>query len=116
MTERELRELTLDVYKFREGWVVIDHNHDVKSVHRTQAEASERGRTIAKRRAGRLVIRGRNGLIRKQEIYWSGPVRFEPLKPVQPSVRPNSATRKAISAAMTEAIRIVNARAAQQNN
>jgi hypothetical protein len=115
ITDRELRKLTLNVYKFREGWVVVDHNHHVKSVHRTQVEAAENGRALAKKRAGLLLVRGRNGLIRKREYYWTGPVRFEPLKSLPPSVRPTNATVKAISAAVKEGIRMVNARAAQQN-
>lgn len=115
ITDRELRKLTLNVYKFREGWVVVDHNHHVKSVHRTQADAAEKGRVLARKRAGVLLVRGRNGLIRKREYYWTGPVRFEPLRSLAPSVRPTNATVKAISAAVKEAIRTVNARSAQPN-
>ena len=119
ITNEELKKLTLQVYLYRQGWVVIDGNDDdydeVESTHRTQVAAAERGRALAKKRGGRLLVRGRNGLIRKREHYWTGPVRFEPLKPLPPSVPPVNATRKAIAAAMKEAIRIVNARAAQQN-
>lgn len=116
ITNKELRELTLQVYLFREGWVVVDDNDDeVKSTHRTQAKAAEKGRALAKKRGGRLLVRGRNGLIRKREHYWSGPVRFEPLRSLPPSVPPINATRKAISRAVKEVTRIMNAKAAQQN-
>ena len=116
ITNKELRQLTLQVYLFRQGWVVVDDNDDeVKSTHRTQAKAAEKGRALAKKRGGRLLVRGRNGLIRKREYYWSGPVRFEPLRSLPPSVPPINATRKAISKAVKEVIRIMNAEAAQQN-
>src|SRR5215207_7063243 len=104
VTNRELRDLTLQVYLFPEGWVVLDGD-DVKSTHRTQAKAAEKGRALAKKRSGRLVVRGRNGLIRKREYYWTGPVRFESLKPCRPSFPPVNATRKAIEQAVKKAIR-----------
>src|SRR3569832_1489438 len=108
ITNKELRQLTLQVYLFRQGWVVVDDNDDeVKSTHRTQAKAAEKGRALAKKRGGRLLVRGRNGLIRKREYYWSGPVRFEPLRSLPPSVPPINATRKAISKAVKEVIRIM---------
>ena len=114
MTNRELDELTLEVYLYREGWVVVDHDHDVKSVHRTQTEAIDAGRGIAKKRAGRLIIRDRKGFIRNWEDYWSGPVRFEPEKPPPPSSPPVNATRKAILTAVKNAIRRAQTEAAQQ--
>jgi len=114
ITNKELQELTLEVYLFREGWVVVDGN-DVKSTHRTQAKAAEKGRALAKKRAGRLLVRGRNGLIRKREYYWTGPVCFEPPKPVPPSFPPVNATRKAILKAVKNAIRRANAEPAQQH-
>jgi hypothetical protein len=116
ITDQELDKLTLEVYRFPEGWVVIDHKDVVKSTHRTQAEAAESGRLLAQKRSGRLLVRGKNGSIRKKEYYWTGPVRFEPPKLRPPSFPPKSASRKAIEKAMIEAIRIVNAAAAQQQN
>lgn len=116
ITQEELRKLTLNVYRFPEGWVVIDHKDVVKSTHRTQAEAAESGRLLAKKRSGRLIVRGKNGFIRKREHYWTGPVRFEPLKLVPPSFPPIGATRKAIEKAVKNAIRQVNAEAVRQNN
>jgi hypothetical protein len=115
ITEQQLEKLTLEVYRFPEGWVVIDHNDVVKSIHRTQTEAAESGRVLAKKRSGCLIVRGKNGLIRKREYYWIGPVRFEPLKLLPPSFPPKNATRKAIERAMKKAIREVNAEAARQN-
>ena len=114
ITDKELEKLTLEVYKFPEGWVVIDAIDKLVSTHRTQAKAAEKGRALAKKRAGVLIVRGRNGLIRKREYYWTGPVRFEPSRP--PSVPPVNATRKAIERAVKEAIRWANAEAAGQNN
>jgi hypothetical protein len=105
ITERELKKLTLNVYRFPEGWVVIDHNDRIKSTHRTQAEAAESGRVLARERAGRLIVRGKNGLIRKREYYWTGPVRFEPLKLLPPPFPPQGATREAIEKAVKDAIR-----------
>ena len=113
ITDKELEKLTLEVYLFREGWVVVDED-EVISTHHTQAKAAEKGRALAKKRNGQLLVRGRNGLIRKREYYWNGPVRFEPRKPVPPSVPPVNATRKAIERAVKNAIRRAKAEAAQQ--
>ncbi|HKG62404.1 MAG TPA: DUF2188 domain-containing protein [Pyrinomonadaceae bacterium] len=115
ITERELKKLTLNVYWFPEGWVVIDHNDRIKSTHRTQAEAAESGRVLARERAGRLIVRGKNGLIRKREYYWTGPVRFEPLKLLPPHFPPQNGTRKAIEKAVKAAIR-ARAEGMRQNN
>jgi Uncharacterized protein conserved in bacteria (DUF2188) len=117
ITERELERLTLNVYRFPEGWVVIDHNDRIKSTHRTQSEAVESGRVLARQRSGRLIVRGKNGLIRKREHYWTDPVRFEPLKLIPPDFPPIGATRKAIEKAIKNAIRRrAIAEAARQNN
>jgi hypothetical protein len=114
ITNKELKELTLEVFLFREGWVVVDLNNDVKSVHRTQREAIDKGRAIARKRAGRLIVHGRNNVVRRREHYWTGPVRFEPFKPHPPSVRPVNATRKAILKAVKNAIRRAKAEGTQQ--
>jgi hypothetical protein len=117
ITDEEARKLTLNVYLFRQGWVVTDHKHEVKSTHRTQAEAAESGRLLAKKRSGVLIIRGKNGLIRKREYYWKGPVCFEPFKPIPPSFPPLNGTRRQIEKAVKNAIRSrLNAEAARQNN
>ena len=116
ITEKELEELTLEVYLYPEGWVVIDRNYEIQSVHRTQTEAINSGRALASERGGRLIIHDRKGLARNWEHYWSGPVRFASPKPVRPSSPPVNATRKAIHEAMKHAIRIVNAQAAPQKN
>ena len=104
ITEKELKKLTLQVYRFPEGWVVIDHRHVIKSTHRTQAEAAESGRVLAKQRCGRLLVRGKNGRIRKREYYWNDPVRFEPMKLLPPSFPPLNGTREAIENAVKNAI------------
>jgi hypothetical protein len=105
ITDRELKKLTLQVYRFPEGWVVIDHKDVLRSTHRTQAEAAESGRVLAKKRFGRLLVRGKNGRIRKREYYWKGPVRFEPLKLIPPHFPPVGATREAIEKAVKDTIR-----------
>ena len=114
ITDEELDQLTLEVYRFPEGWVVIDNQDVLRSTHRTQAEAAESGRKLAKKRAGRLIVRGKNGRIRKREYYWTGPVRFEPLKLVPPSFPPKNGTRKQIEKAIINAIRRAKAEAATQ--
>ena len=116
ITDKELQKLTLEVYRFPEGWVVIDNQDVLRSTHRTQAEAAESGRALAKKRAGRLIVRGKNGRIRKREYYWTGPVRFEPLKLLPPSFPPQNATRKAIEKAVINAIRQAKAEASETNN
>jgi len=94
---------------------VIDHEDVLRSTHRTQAEAAESGRKLAKKRAGRLLVRGKNGLVRKREYYWTGPVRFEPLKLIPPSFPPLNGTRRQIEKAVIKAIR-ARTEAAKQNN
>src|ERR1043166_7882226 len=115
ITNKELKELTLQVYLFPEGWVVIDDSIDdedrVVSTHRTQANAAEKARALAKKRGGLLLVRGRNGRIRKREYYWTGPVRFEPPKYLPPDFPPVNATRKAIHRAVVNAIRRARAEA-----
>lgn len=115
ITERELEKLTLEVYRFPEGWVVIDGIDKLVSTHRTQAKAAEKARALAKRRSGRLLVRGKNGLVRKREYYWTGPVRFEPLKLIPPDFPPKNGTRKQIEKAVKEVIR-ERIEAARQNN
>gem|GEM_PF-3115899 len=116
ITDEAARKLTLEVCLFRQGWVVTDHNSAVKSTHRTQAEAAESGRVLAKKRSGILIVRGKNGLIRKREYYWKGPVRFEPFEPIPPSFPPLNGTRKQIEKAVINAIRRAKAEAARQTN
>jgi hypothetical protein len=113
LTTKEAEALTLRVVLWREGWVLREENYEVKSVYKTQAEAISKGRTLAKKRSGQLVIQGRNGEIRKIERYW-GSVRLEPLKPGRPASPPVNATRKQIEKAVKKVIRQMNARAAQQ--
>ena len=117
ITLKQLEKLTLEVYRFPEGWVVIDHQDVLRSTHRTQAEAAESGRKLAQKRSGRLLVRGKNGRLRKREYYWTGPVRIEPLELLPPSFPPLNGTRKQIEKAVKNAIRSrLNAEAARQNN
>ena len=117
ITRKQLDKLTLEVYRFPEGWVVIDHQDVLRSTHRTQAEAAESGRKLAQKRSGRLLVRGKNGRIRKREYYWTGPVRIEPLELLPPSFPPLNGTRKQIEKTVKNAIRSrLNAEAGRQNN
>lgn len=115
ITLKQLKKLTLEVYRFPEGWVVIDHRDVLKSIHRTQAEAAESGRRLAKKRSGCLLVRGKNGLIRKREYYWTGPVRVEPPRLLPPSFPPQNGTPEQIEKAVINAIR-ARTEAARQNN
>jgi hypothetical protein len=45
------------------------------SRHRTQAEADERARSVARREGVELVVHGRDGRIRQRESYGSDPSR-----------------------------------------
>jgi hypothetical protein len=114
ITEQELDQLTLEVYLYRQGWVVVDHNDEIKSTHRTQYEAVEKGRAMARKRSGRLLIHARNNRVRKAECFWSDPVSIEPRKARPPSYPPVNATRKQIERAVKNAIRWANAEAARQ--
>src|SRR5690349_1522439 len=100
LTQEEAREKTLHIYLYHDGWVVVENEYDVRSVHRTQVEAIKKGRAMAKKRHGQLVIHKRNARPRKFEQYWSGPVVFEPLKLIPPSFPPVNATRKEIERAV----------------
>ena len=102
ITRKELDELTLHVVLRDVGWVVRESNGEVKSIHRTQAEAINKGRAMAEKRSGHLAIYGRKGHVRKWE-GWSGPIRVE-RKPIRPRLRPN-ATRKAMREAMKAVLR-----------
>jgi hypothetical protein len=113
LTTKEAEALTLRVVLWREGWVLREENYEVKSVYQTQAEAISKGRTLAKKRSGQLVIHGRNGEIRKIERYW-GAVRLESLKPGRPASPPVNATRKEIERVVKQVIRERLAREAAQ--
>jgi|SRR5215213_2758337 len=104
ITGDELDALTLHVVLRDVGWVVREDNGKVRSIHRTQTEAICKGRAMGKKRAGQLAIHGRNGHVRKWEVYWSGPIRVE-RKPMRPRSRPVNATRKAMREAMKAVLR-----------
>jgi Uncharacterized protein conserved in bacteria (DUF2188) len=57
-------------------WVVEREGASrVSSRHRTQAEADERGRALAKRERVELIIHGRDGRIRQRDSYGNDPPR-----------------------------------------
>ena len=112
MTRDELDAITVRIYLYREGWGVRDH-HAIRSFHRTQAEAIEKGRALAKKWDGQLAIHDRKGHVRKWEVYYSGTVVLK-RSPIPPRVRPVNATRKEMREAMKAVVRERLAREAQQ--
>jgi len=112
ITRRELEAITVRVYLCREGWGVRD-SHGIRSIHRTQAEAVEKGRAIARKRSGQLAIYDRKGHVRKWEVFWSGPLALKS-SPIRPEFRPVNATRKEMREAMKAVVRERRALEAQQ--
>jgi len=112
MTRRELEAITVRIYLYREGWGIRDHD-GIRSFHRTQAEAVEKGRVIARKRSGQLAIYDRKGHVRKWEVFWSGPVVLKS-SPIPPEFRPVNATRKQMREAMKAVVRERRASEAQQ--
>lgn len=112
MTRAELEAITVRVFLYREGWGVRDVS-GIKSFHRTQAEAIEKARAIAKRLSGHLAIYDRKDHVRKWEVYSSGPIILK-RKPIPPKFRPVNATRKEMREAMKAVVRERRALEAQQ--
>jgi hypothetical protein len=113
ITRDELNALCLHVVQRDVGWVLRDGNFKVKSTHRTQAEAINKGRAMARKRSGFLAIYDRKGHVRKWE-GWSGPLQLKQnLSP--PPFRP-SAPRKLMREAMKAVVRERLAREAQEAN
>jgi hypothetical protein len=111
ITRDELNALCLHVVLRDVGWVVRESNGKVKSTHRTQAEAINKGRAIARKRSGFLAIYDRKGHVRKWE-GWSGPLQVK-RKLTPPPYRP-SAPRKLMREAMKAVVRERLAREAQE--
>src|SRR5215211_4478699 len=103
LTRDELEAITVRVNLYREGWGVRDSG-GIRSFHRTQAEALEKGRAIARKRSGQLAIYDRKGHVRKWEVFWSGPVVLKS-SPIRPEFRPVNATRKEMREAMKAVVR-----------
>jgi hypothetical protein len=56
------------------GWAVKPAGGErASSVHRTQAEAIDRGRTVARNQGSELLIHGRNGQIRERDSHGRDP-------------------------------------------
>ncbi len=56
------------VVPHEDGWAVIgEGNSRATSVHRTQQEAIDTGREIARNQGGELLIHGRDGQIRERD-------------------------------------------------
>jgi len=89
------------------SWViVIEGSQKPSSVHETQIEAVEADRRVARRLSGQLVVHGRDGRIRARDSYSSDPLPpRKPRKVLRPTAPPRTASRKAISRAVIEAVR-----------
>ena len=111
VTRDEMNALCLHVVLYDDGWVLRDGNYNVKSIHRTQAEAIKKGRVMARRRSGFLAIYDRKGHVRKWE-GWSGPIEVK-RRLIPPRFRP-SAPRKLMREAMKAVVRERLAREAQE--
>ena len=61
----------------RDGEWVVEREGATRasSRHRTQAEADERARAVARREQAELIVHGRDGKIRHRESYGNDPVR-----------------------------------------
>lgn len=58
------------IVKHSDGWAVKgEGNKKATAVTRTQEQAIERGREIAKNQEAELLIHGRNGQIRNKDSY-----------------------------------------------
>ena len=94
----------LHVVLHNDGWVIRkDGAARATSIHRTQREAVEAARKIARSQNGELVIHGRNGRVRSRDSYATNSlppkdrVVLFPLQAPSVSVR---AIREAIKAVM----------------
>jgi hypothetical protein len=62
------------VVKHPDGWAVKgEGNTKATSVTKTQGEAIEKGREIAKNQEAELLIHGKNGQIRSRDSYGNDP-------------------------------------------
>ena len=61
----------------REGEWIVEREGATRasSRHRTQAEADERARAVARREQAELIVHGRDGKIRHRESYGNDPSR-----------------------------------------
>jgi Uncharacterized protein conserved in bacteria (DUF2188) len=58
------------------GWrVEIEGTGDARSTHKTQAEAAQTARRIARQNKTELLIHGRNGRVRERNTYRRDPRR-----------------------------------------
>ena len=94
MTRREIESITVRIFLYREGWGVRDKS-GIKSFHRTQAEAIEKGRAMARKISGQLAIYDRKNHVRKWEVFYSAPIILKS-DPSPPEFRPVNATVKQI--------------------
>jgi uncharacterized protein DUF2188 len=92
-----------------DGWAVrAEGSSRATSIHRSQREAIEAARKLAKEAATQLVIHGRDGRIKERNSYAADP--FPPKRPrkvLYPSSSPNT-NREAIRRAVGEAVREVS--------
>ena len=108
-TKRRPEGENLHVVPRNEGWAVrVEGRTRATSIHRSQSEAIEAARKLAKEAATQLVIHRRDGRIRDRDSYAPDP--FPPKQPrkvLYPSSSPNT-NREAIRKAVSEAVREVS--------
>lgn len=103
------RKTNLHVVPRIDGWAVrTEGSSRATSIHRSQCEAIEAARKLAKKAATMVVIHGRDGRIRDRDSYARDP--FPPKQPrkvLYPSSSPHT-NREAIRKAVSEAVREVS--------
>lgn len=92
-----------------DGWAVrAEGRSRPTSIHKSQREAIEAARKLAKEAATQLVIHGRDGRIRERDSFRPNPFPSKQLRRVlYPSSRPNT-NRETIRRAVNEAVREVS--------
>lgn len=99
------KTVDIEVEFIDDEWIVRkEPSYRPISVHSTQRSAIAAGREIARSQQSELVIRGRNGRVRKRISYTVGPYNPKPLEVQFPPFRA-SRSRKAIMAAVLNAMR-----------
>lgn len=98
----------LHVIPLDDGWAVRGEGSSrATSVHKSQHEAIEAGREIARNRSGQLVIHGRDGRVRERNSYSSDPLPPKELRKVlYPKI--SAASKKAIEEAVREVTQETN--------
>jgi len=89
-----------------DGWVIrMEGNSRATSMHKTQRDAVESARAIARNQQTELIIHGRDGRIRERDSYESDPMpprNREVLFPDASASTSNKAIKEAVTAVVRE--------------